>query len=387
MDAIFSQPLKAKSRSSRRSLRPTLADFGLGTVAAGLIALSLFPAWFDRIDRNPSKLEEVAATTDHLDTIATGGVSTIGGTAKQIDIDAVLAARARREVADIPYQPASIEVRDLGDMRQSLTVAHIPDEALIEESEYGQLPARAADGRRPFDVYRAAAPSRMGPKVAIVVGGLGISQSGTQSAIQTLPSEVTLAFAANGNSLARWMQEARRSGHELLLQTPMEPVGYPTNDPGENTVTTDQMAAEDFSSLYASLSRMTNYVGVMNYLGGQLTADPRALQPFMSELSRRGLMYLDDGSSSRSVALDLAGMTATPAGGADLVLDDVQDAGEISRRLDQLEQIARTKGSAIGVASAFETSTSVISGWMREAERRGITVAPVSAVVIDPERR
>ncbi|MER0237284.1 divergent polysaccharide deacetylase family protein [Fulvimarina sp. MAC8] len=356
-------------------------------MAAGLVALSLYPAWFDRIDRSPPEAVQTAEAEGNLDPLATGGISSVRGTAKHIDIDAALAERARQKAADIPYQPASIEIRDLGDMRQAISVAHTPEYELVEDSEYGPLPARAADGRRPFDVYRAAAPSRMGPKVAIIVGGLGISQSGTQSAIQNLPPEVTLAFAANGNSLARWMQEARRTGHELLLQMPMEPVGYPTNDPGENTITTEQMTAEDFSSVYASMSRMTNYVGVMNYLGGQLTADASALHPFMSELAKRGLMYLDDGSSSRSIAIDLAEMTSTPAGAADLVLDDVQDAGEISRRLDQLEQIARTRGSAIGVASAFETTTSAIGGWMREAERRGITVAPVSSVVRDPERR
>ncbi|MEN3792306.1 divergent polysaccharide deacetylase family protein [Fulvimarina sp. MAC3] len=387
MDELFSQPLKAKAQSSRSGLRPTLADFGLGTVAVGLVALSLFPAWLDRIDRNPSGPDKTTEAAASLDPLSTGGISSVRGTAKHIDIDAALAERARRKSEVLPYQPASIEVRDLGDMRQAIQTAHVPDYDLIEDSEYGPLPTRAADGRRPFDVYRAAGPSRMGPKIAIIVGGLGISQSGTQSAIENLPSEVTLAFAANGNSLARWMQEARRNGHELLLQTPMEPVGYPMNDPGENTVTTDQMTAEDFSSLYASLGRMTNYIGVMNYLGGQLTADARALHPFMSEMSKRGLMFLDDGSSARSVAADLAEMTSTPAGAADLVLDDVQYAGEISRRLDQLEQIARTRGSAIGVASAFETTTSVIGSWMREAERRGITVAPVSSIVLDPERR
>ncbi|WP_187289045.1 divergent polysaccharide deacetylase family protein [Fulvimarina pelagi] len=355
-------------------------------MAVILIALSLYPAWFDRIDRHPSDASGTVELAG-IDQVATGGISSVRGTAKQIDIDAALNERARRETTELPYQPANMEVRDLGDMRQAISVAHMPDDAFIEDSEYGLLPVRAVDGRRPFDVYRGASPSRMGPRVAIVVGGLGISQSGTLSAIRNLPSEVTLAFAANGNSLARWMQEARRGGHELLLQMPMEPVGYPTNDPGDNTVTSEQMNAEDFSSVLASLGQMTNYVGVMNYLGGQLTSDASALHPFMSELARRGLMYLDDGSSARSVAVDLAETTSIPAGAADLVLDDVQDAGEISRRLDQLEQIARTRGHAIGVASAFETTTSVIGSWIREAERRGITVTPVSSVVRDPEGR
>ena len=39
--------------------------------------------------------------------------------------------------------------------------------------------------------------------IAIVVGGLGLSQTGTPNAIDKLPAEVTLAFAPYGNSLQR----------------------------------------------------------------------------------------------------------------------------------------------------------------------------------------
>ncbi|MDY8110106.1 divergent polysaccharide deacetylase family protein [Fulvimarina sp. 2208YS6-2-32] len=389
MDSTFSQPLKPRDRSTRRTLKPTRGDAAVAVAATVLVVLSLYPAWFDRAHRpgvEPIADLETAGRGD-LDPVATNGITTLGGAAKKIDIDAALADRARQAASDAPYRPASVTVMEIDDVRQASLVAHMPESGLIEQSDFGPLPVRSADGRRPFDVYRAAGPTRMGPRVAIVVGGLGISQSGTQSAIQTLPSEITLAFAANGNSLDRWMQEARRSGHELLLQAPMEPVGYPNVDPGENTVTVDQMMAQDHSSLHATLGQMTNYIGVMNYLGGKITADAAAMQPLMSELTQRGLMYLDDGSSMRSVAPSLAQMTGTPLGAADLVLDDVQDAGEIGRRLDQLEQIARSKGSAIGVASAFETTTKVIGGWVRQAEQRGITLVPVSAVVTDPEQR
>jgi polysaccharide deacetylase 2 family uncharacterized protein YibQ len=86
----------------------------------------------------------------------------------------------------------------------------------------------------PFDIYaRPWSGSTRDTRVVIIVGGLGLSQTGTQhTQLQTLPEDITLAFAANGNSLQRWMQEARRQGHEILLQVPFEPFDYPANDPG-----------------------------------------------------------------------------------------------------------------------------------------------------------
>lgn len=358
-----------------------------------LAGLSAFPAYWDRPERRSGDMLAERAAALAANTPAENAKSssrrTRGG-ALSIDVDAALAEQrlaGRQMAADMPYQPATVTVMDIADLRQSPMMAHLPDDDLIEETDYGPLPMRGPDGRRPFDVYAGRASGRSGARVAIVVGGLGISQTGTQAAIQALPPGITFAFAANGNSLDRWMQAARREGHEILLQVPMEPAGYPTVDPGENTITVEAMRGEDFSALYASLGRLTNYVGIMNYMGGQLSANALALDPLMRELSRRGLMYLDDGSSMRSVAGDVAEIASVPAATTDMVLDAVQDPNEIRRRLDQLEQVARAKGSAIGVASAFEASTEVIAAWIAEAEKRGVEIIPVSAAALDPERR
>ena len=67
--------------------------------------------------------------------------------------------------------------------------------------------------------------------------GLAVSQTGTQEAIEKLPAEVTLAFAPQGNSIGRWMQAARRKGHEIFMQVPLEPFDYPNVNPGRNTLT------------------------------------------------------------------------------------------------------------------------------------------------------
>ena len=263
----------------------------------------------------------------------------------------------------------------------------MPDDALIEDSAYGPLPARAPDGRRPYDVYAGAWSGKPGTRIAIVVGGLGISQTGTMNAIGSLPPGVTFGFSPSGNSLDRWMQQARRSGHELVLQVPLEPVGYPQVDPGEDTLTVDNAAAGDLSALHASLATITNYVGIMNYMGGRFVAEPAAMEPLIAELGRRGLMFFDDASSLRSVAADTAQLQSVPAAVSDLSIDRSQDPADIRSQLDTLERIARAEGTAIGVASAFDVSVATIAKWIGEARGRGIEIVPLSALANDPERR
>ncbi|WP_182085979.1 divergent polysaccharide deacetylase family protein [Aureimonas sp. ME7] len=285
-----------------------------------------------------------------------------------------------------PYT-GSIRVLEPGSLRQPQAFAHLPDQELLEMTDGGALPVRGGDGRRPLDVYAGAWSGSGGTRIALVVGGIGISQTGSQKAVNDLPPSVTLGFAAEGNSLDRWMQSARRSGHELVLQAPLEPMGYPQVSAGEHTLTVADAAAGHFDALRWSMGRLTNYVGVMNYMGARFNADPAALQPFLGELSRRGLLYLDDGTSPRSQTRDVALASGTPFAAADLVLDADRTPDAIARQLDVLERIARAKGTAIGSASAFETTVDVIAAWTAAAQQRGIEIVPISALAFDPEAR
>jgi len=281
---------------------------------------------------------------------------------------------------------AAIVIRDPSTLGQNLKVAHIPDRALIEASDTGPLPMRSADGRRPFDVYARPWSGARGARVAIVIGGLAVSQTGTQAAIAKLPAEVTLAFAPQGNSIGRWMQAARQSGHEIVMQVPLEPFDYPNVNPGRNTLTVSASPDENLKNLHWALSRTTNYTGVMNYMGARFSSDASAMEPFMAELGKRGLAYIDDGSSARSLAPDLALKDGVPFAAGDMAIDAVQDRGEILKKLDSLEATARAKGSAIGIGSAFDITVDTVTSWIAEAKKRGIEIVPISAVAIDPQK-
>lgn len=279
-----------------------------------------------------------------------------------------------------------VVIRDPSAVGQNLRVAHLPDRALVEDGPDGPLPVRAADGRRPFDVYARPWSGARGARVALVIGGLAVSQTGTQDAIRKLPAEVTLGFAPQGNSITRWMQEARRKGHEIVLQLPLEPFDYPNVDPGRNTLTVEASPEENIERLHWVLARTTNYTGVMNYMGARFSSDAEALGPVMDDLGKRGLLYLDDGSSARSQAEELALKNGVPFAAADSAIDGVRDRGEILKKLDELERTARAKGFALGTGSAFDVTIDTVTGWVNEAKKRGVEIVPVSALANDPER-
>lgn len=280
--------------------------------------------------------------------------------------------------------PLIIEANRIG---QDARSAAFPNEDLLEETSDGKIPIIGLDGTRPMDQYARPWSGARGTRIAIVVGGLGLSQTGTQRAIRELPGEVTLAFAASGNSLSRWMQEARRGGHEILLQMPLEPFDYPQNDPGLYTLRTDLGEAKNLAELHRAMAQVTNYTGIVNFMGGRFLSDADALEPVIRDISSRGLLFLDDGSSAQSLSGTIAGAVEAPHAFADLQLDGDLSREAILKKLDELERVARRNGTAIGMASAFDESVDAIREWCEEASGRGIEIVGVASLAAVPAKQ
>ncbi len=265
----------------------------------------------------------------------------------------------------------------------TVKLAPAPDKRLVERTRHGSLPKIGPDGATPAQVYARplgpAPATRPAGRIAILVGGLGIGQSSTSEAIARLPGPVSLAFAPYGAELEKTVQRARSEGHEVFLQVPMEPFDYPDNDPGPHTLLTGPKGSDNLDRLQWVLGRFTGYVGIVNFLGGRLTADDMALTPLLREVAGRGLMVVDDGSSPRSLLASAATRAQIPALKADFALDAVPRAEAIDRELQRLETLASSQGVAVATASALPVTIERISRWARTLEGKNLAIVPVSA--------
>jgi polysaccharide deacetylase 2 family uncharacterized protein YibQ len=258
------------------------------------------------------------------------------------------------------------------------------DQRLLEKSKYGMIPM-VADGLKPFTVYAAdadrAKAAKM-PVVAIVVGGLGVGAAKTADAIMKLPPAVTLAFTPYGADPAKLAERARAQRHEILLQVPMEPFDYPDNDPGPQTLLTTLPPEQNIDRLYWHLSRFQGYAGIANFMGARFTATDAVMQPIIREAAKRGLGYLDDGSSPRSAAPSLTAAQSMPFAKADFTIDAVPTSAEIDRTLVKLETLAKERGLAVGIASALPISIERLAAWIKTLDSRGIMLVPLTTAML-----
>jgi polysaccharide deacetylase 2 family uncharacterized protein YibQ len=263
-------------------------------------------------------------------------------------------------------------------------LAAAPDRRLAEKSRFGLLPKRGKDGATAADVY--ARPLSMQPaikpgtpRIAILVGGMGLNVASTDAAIQRLPGAVSLAFAPYGSDLERQTAAARDSGHEILLQTPMEPFDS-ADSPGPHTLQAGD-SARILDDLHWQMGRFPGYIGLVNFLGGRFTADRPAIQALMRDLADRGLDYIDDGSSPQSLAGDVAGDNGVRFAKADLRIDASRNPEAIDAALFRLESLARQNGVAIGFAAGLPEANERIARFAADLARRGVVLVPVSAAL------
>lgn len=384
----LTKPLGQTKRGPRPPLRVArMAKATLSVAAVGLLAAFVGAALYG----DPQGGRPVARTE-----IAAAPAPTPAGRGAP---DAA-PATGRRDAGRVEEESGVQVVRGGGVSAPPSIVVQVPqasptppralDQRLAEASRFGTLPRIGPDGSKAIDVY--ARPVVHFPdgrpalgRIAIVVGGLGLGRSATDEAIARLPPAISLAFAPYGSELERDGDRARQAGHEILLQIPMEPFDYPDSDPGPRTLTVNAKPVENLENLRWAMGRLPGYVGLMNYMGGKLTADDKALAPILREAEQRGLGFLDDGSSSRSRVATVGGDLRLAR--ADLVLDATPRAELIDKALQQLEAVATSSGRiAVATASALPVTTERIAQWSRGLEARGILLVPASAAMAQRRR-
>ena len=95
-------------------------------------------------------------------------------------------------------------------------------------------------GAMPMQVYAAGVDqSTRRPKVGLLLAGVGLNQAESDAAVRTLPGGITLAFSPYAPNPTKLLAAARLAEHEYLVSLPMEPQGFPINDPGVQAMMAD----------------------------------------------------------------------------------------------------------------------------------------------------
>jgi len=284
-------------------------------------------------------------------------------------------------IESTPQETVETEAAIIVSPRRSLKPAPLAE--VSEAGPYGDLPRIGSGNKKPQNVY--ARPVSVGiihsdmPKVAILLGGMGLNAELTKKAISKLPGEVSFAFAPYGEDLQAQVNRARAQGHEIMLQLPLEPFGYPASNPGPKTLMTTSDANANLDALAWHMSRFAGYTGITNYMGAKFLTDVAALRPVLAEMKKRGLIFLDDGTANRSMSAQIGKIIGLPVKAGARVIDADPAEQNIEQALADLEAEAKASGLAIGTGTGLDVTIDAVDEWSRSLAEKGILLVPVSA--------
>jgi len=365
------QPLRRRSMVQRLwAKRPSALMLACLLAAAGYVGGG---AWIAGIPHELAGEPVITVAVPPVEEIQTATIDPTGAT-ERVEAESVT---SDEQIDEPQREEATIIVSS----RRPLKPA--PITAVAETTDEGPLPRISSNGKKPFDVYAQVTPMGVTnsdrPKIAIVLGGMGLNTRLTQKAIKELPGDVTFGFAPYGENLQEQVNRARAQGHEIMLQLPMEPLGYPANNPGPNTLLAEAPEADNLKALRWHMSRFAGYAGITNYMGGRFLTEPASLRPVLAEMKARGLVFLEDAATPPSSLREVGSVTGLKSRHADVVIDANPEEASIEAALAQLEDLARTNGFAIGTGSGLEITIDMVAEWAKELEDKGIVLVPVSA--------
>jgi hypothetical protein len=101
----------------------------------------------------------------------------------------------------------------------------------------------------------------------------------------------------------------------------------------------------------------------------------------MQELKSRGLFFLDSRTSKMTKAYRAAQQLKVPSAERNVFLDNIQTPQAIRSQMKRLIQLARLKGSAIGIAHPHKVTLEVLKKDIPKLNSRGVELVPVSQLV------
>lgn len=246
---------------------------------------------------------------------------------------------------------------------------------LQSESRYGKIPVKSQNGETPFQAYaRPYDKMPPSPYIAVLVSGLGKRKNTTTAALYALAPEVSLSFSPYSEQLGNYVAEARRSGHETLLDLPMQRGVFPETDPGPLGLVTGLPKRENRKRLHKTLGKDVAYIGVAASPNETFSTKTDQMADFAKEIRDRGLIYVD-GTEDESVPLYSNALRP------DVYITNNFYRSAIKAQLEYARRVALQKGRAFVRAETAPIVLLVIQEWMNSfVPEEGKDYPPVTFV-------
>jgi len=216
--------------------------------------------------------------------------------------------------------------------------------------------------------------------IAIVIDDLGADEKQARELL-SMHAKITFAIMPGLAQSKKIADLAKQNNREVLIHIPMEYRGK-NGKPAPGMLRSNMTPMEFLTIVSDDVESVPGAVGINNHEGSALTENKEAMKFLMAELKARNLMFLDSYTSAKSVAYATAKEFGLKSAKRDVFLDnDSDNPASIRKQLDELVEVARKNGKAIGIGHPHPATLIVLRKWLSEAGTRGFELVPVSKLM------
>ena len=223
-------------------------------------------------------------------------------------------------------------------------------------------------------------------QVALVLYGFG-DDADAARAFMSVAAPFAVALEPGEKASGDEFKAAHAAQREVVLHLPLEPINYPTVDPGPATILVTMSPAAIAGRVRQGLDQAGAVVAVANHMGSLATQDMTVMTAVFKELKRQRLPFQHvspaPGAVCKSLAADLGVAYAEP----DAVIDGEARA-TTAKALDQRWKETLKLARARHVIVVWMRATPLTRTWLPKAVTAktldGASLVPLSSVVRRP---
>lgn len=224
------------------------------------------------------------------------------------------------------------------------------------------------------------------PAITIIIDDMGYQEEQGVAALE-LKGAVTYAFLPHTPYAAKLAEKAHGLGKEVMLHLPMD--AYEGNALGPGALTLHMTETQFKQTLSDNLDAVPYVSGLNNHMGSLLTQHPGAMGWMMQALieERPGLYFVDSRTTHHTVAQQIALEYSVPNTRRDVFLDNEASEDAIEGQFMLLLELARQKGSAVGIGHPYPQTIQVLQRLLNSLESENIRLISASAMIELQQRR
>lgn len=223
----------------------------------------------------------------------------------------------------------------------------------------------------------AAEPARRGrPRLAIVIDDIGHNLRRPR---QFLSLGVPLTFSIlpglpYSRAAARMILHR---GRAYLIHLPMEPMDYPTQNPGAKPLLLGHDDRFTKRRMESFLAEFPGAVGASTHMGSAFTYDARKMGIVQGVVAAGGLFFLNSRTSSSPVPERIARHKGYRFLQRDVFLDNVRTEGAVRSQLERALQIARAGGRAVAIGHPYNQTYRALKKFFSSPLAGGVRLVPL----------